>query len=336
SFIKMPNMNIVLSIIDFLKNEAKKEKNADTKESLEVAVQCLQTAYDIDIDSPSSQPNLPFSLEEIFACVLAPKEENSDVNDENKRKLLLKAECLKNMGNTLMRSNMYSEAAKYYSQAIEIDSNNAVYYCNRAAAYSKLNNFHSAIQDCEKAVQLDPMYAKAYGRMGLAYNSLDENDLAIEAFKKALELEPDNDSYQSNMKIALDKKQKIPSSTAQPNLPGLGSVDWQTLFSNPAFRNMASSIMQDPNIINALSAGMNSCIHQAAPANNDGNSETAPSSSSSSTAPDFSPSIDTLIEAGQYLAAQMQAANPDLVEQFRQNTFRNPSNRDGDDKDSPK
>ncbi|GIY56782.1 hypothetical protein CEXT_491111 [Caerostris extrusa] len=36
--------------------------------------------------------------------------------------------------------------------------------------------------------------------------------------------------------------------------------------------------------------------------------------------------------SGQYLAAQMQAANPDLVEQFRQNTFRNPSNRDGDDK----
>ncbi|GIY38108.1 small glutamine-rich tetratricopeptide repeat-containing protein beta [Caerostris extrusa] len=267
SFIKMPNMNIVLSIINFLKNEAKKEKNADTKESLEVAVQCLQTAYDIDIDSSSSQPNLPFSLEEIFACVLAPKEkyyfklefirsscsdkfenilsclilENSDVNDENKRKLLLKAECLKNMGNTLMRSNMYSEAAKYYSQAIEIDSNNAVYYCNRAAAYSKLNNFHSAIQDCEKAVQLDPMYAKAYGRMGLAYNSLDENDLAIEAFKKALELEPDNDSYQSNMKIALDKKQKIPSSTAQPNLPGLGSVDWQTLFSNPAFKHEPNS-----------------------------------------------------------------------------------------------
>jgi hypothetical protein len=41
-----------------------------------------------------------------------------------------------------------------------------VFYCNRAAAHSKLNNHFAAVEDCKRAIDMDPTYGKAYGRMG--------------------------------------------------------------------------------------------------------------------------------------------------------------------------
>ncbi|GFY47147.1 small glutamine-rich tetratricopeptide repeat-containing protein beta [Trichonephila inaurata madagascariensis] len=324
----MPNMTLVMSIINFLKDEARKEGNLDTKESLEVAVQCLQTAYDIDPKSPTlAQYNIPLSLADIFTSAFPPTEEEVDEKGDTtaSKEPLNKAEIMKNLGNNLMRSNQYSEAIRYYTAAIEIDGSNAVYFCNRAAAHSKLNDFANAILDCEKAVEIDPKYAKAFGRMGLAYTSLDQFELAIRAFKAALEIEPDNESYHSNMKIAYERK-------ASSGLTGLNSVDWQTLFSNPAFRNMASTIMQDPSIINALSARMSSSLSQAAAASNRDTSETSSPSADSDAAGNRS--LDMLLEAGQYLAQQMQAANPDLVAQFRTTPYGTPPNEEN--KDSPK
>ncbi|GFX54134.1 small glutamine-rich tetratricopeptide repeat-containing protein beta [Trichonephila clavipes] len=326
---KMPNMTLVMSIINFLRDEARKEGNPDTKESLEVAVQCLQTAYDIDPKSPSlAQYNIPLSLADIFTSAFPSIEEEVDekVDTTASKEPLNKAEIMKNLGNNLMRNNQYSEAVRYYTAAIEIDGSNAVYYCNRAAAYSKLSDFASAILDCEKAVEIDPKYAKAFGRMGLAYTSLDQFELAIRAFKAALEIEPSNESYQSNMKIALERK-------ASSGLTGLSSVDWHTLFSNPAFRSMASTIMQDPSIINAFSARMSTSLGQAAAASNMGTSENASSPSADSEAVG-NRSLEMLLEAGQYLAQQMQAANPDLVAQFRTTSYRTPPNEEN--KDSPK
>ena len=52
---------------------------------------------------------------------------------------------------------------------------------------------------------MDPKYGKAYGRMGLAYSSLEKHKEAVDCFRKAMEIEPDNESYQSNLKLAEDK-----------------------------------------------------------------------------------------------------------------------------------
>jgi len=285
----------------------------------------LQTAYDIDSKDPRlTERDFAFSLEDVFHSAILSIEEE----EENSTGELKKAAMMKNLGNSLMKSNQFTEAIRYYTAAIELDDRNAIYYGNRAAAYSKLNDFKNAVKDCEKAIEIDPKYAKAYGRMGLAYTSLEQNDQAIEAFKKAVELDPGNESYQSNLKLALEKKEK-PTPTPPAGLAGL-NIDWANLFSNPAFRNMASSLMQDQTIINALSAGMNSSLNPGAP---------GPSTSGESSASGNSPvggnnrNFDMLLEAGQYLAAQMHAANPDLVEQFRQNTSRssNPPNSDNRD-----
>ena len=180
------------------------------------------------------------------------------------------AERLKTEGNNLMRTEKFTEALDMYSkvtiseivrrlefllfQAINLDGSNPVFYCNRAAAHSKMNNHHLAIEDCQRAIDMDPSYSKAYGRMGLAHSSLNKHKEAVENFKKALELEPDNESYKSNLQIAEDKV-KSGVAPAPGGIPGMfpgmggpGGMDLGNFLNNPALMNMATTMMSDPNM----------------------------------------------------------------------------------------
>jgi small glutamine-rich tetratricopeptide repeat-containing protein alpha len=46
------------------------------------------------------------------------------------------ADKLKNQGNELVKQEKYKEALDAYNAAIQIDSNNAIYYCNRLVSFS--------------------------------------------------------------------------------------------------------------------------------------------------------------------------------------------------------
>lgn len=35
-----------------------------------------------------------------------------------------------------------------------------VFYCNRAAAYSKIGEYQKAVEDCNQAIRYDPNYGK--------------------------------------------------------------------------------------------------------------------------------------------------------------------------------
>lgn len=86
-------------------------------------------------------------------------------------------------------------------RAISLDATNPVFYCNRAAAYSRLNDYQRAADDCKMSLRYDPTYSKAYGRMGIAYSKLNKHNLALEAYQNALRLDPDNVDYQNNMSV---------------------------------------------------------------------------------------------------------------------------------------
>ena len=136
-----------------------------------------------------------------------------------------------------------------FIRAIDLDSSNQVFYCNRAAAHSKLEQHYAAVEDCQRALDMDPNYGKAYGRMGLAYSSIHKHKEAVDCFKKAIEIEPENESYKSNMKLAEEKLAAGGSpGLAAAGLPGLGNMNLGSLLENPALMNMATSMMSDPNV----------------------------------------------------------------------------------------
>lgn len=60
----------------------------------------------------------------------------------------------------LVLAHKYAQAIDLYTQAIELNGQNAVYWANRAFAHTKLEEYGSAIQDASKAIEIDPKYSK--------------------------------------------------------------------------------------------------------------------------------------------------------------------------------
>uniref|UniRef100_H2LAH5 Small glutamine-rich tetratricopeptide repeat-containing protein alpha n=1 Tax=Oryzias latipes TaxID=8090 RepID=H2LAH5_ORYLA len=291
------NKRLAYSIIQFLHDQLQSGGlSSDAQESLEVAVQCLETAFDVSTDDQSLA--VPVTLPEIFASATAQSQVNNNSRTSSPtEEQRAEAERLKSDGNDQMKVENFAAAVEFYSKAIALNPQNAVYYCNRAAAFSKLGNYAGAVQDCEQAIGIDPNYSKAYGRMGLALASLNKHTEAVGYYKKALELDPDNDTYKTNLKIA-EEKMETSSPTA-----GMGGVDLAGLLSNPGFMNMASSLMSNPQVQQLMSGMMSGAYGGlgGAPAAGD---------------------LSGLIQAGQQFAQQMQQQNPELIEQLR-NQIRN-------------
>ncbi|KAL6108559.1 sgta [Pungitius sinensis] len=328
------NKRLAFSILQFLHDQLQSGSlTSGAQESLEVAVQCLETAFEISTDDKTLA--VPMTLPEIFASATnkfpvdshennnsAPPQPSNSLTEEQREE----AEVLKTDGNDQMKVENFAAAVEFYSKAIAVNPQNAVYYCNRAAAYSKLANYAGAVQDCEHAISIDPNYSKAYGRMGLALASLNKHTEAATYYKKALELDPDNDTYKANLKIA-EEKMETSSPTA-----GMGGVDLAGLLSNPGFMNMASSLMTNPQV-QQLMSGMMSGAYGGMPGGASGGggglggglgggqgggigagvAGSAAPSGAGATGGDLS----GLIQAGQQFAQQMQQQNPELIEQLR-------------------
>ncbi|XP_041875729.1 small glutamine-rich tetratricopeptide repeat-containing protein alpha, partial [Corvus kubaryi] len=226
---------LAYSIIQFLHTQLQNgSMSPDAQESLEVAIQCLETAFGVSMEDQSLAVSQ--TLPEIFEAVAGKELEHSRTNSEPvtpSEDDVAEAERLKTEGNDQMKAENFEAAVSFYGKAIELNPANAVYFCNRAAAYSKLGNYAGAVRDCERAIGIDPNYSKAYGRMGLALSSLNKHTEAVVYYKKALELDPDNETYKSNLKIAEQKMKETPSPTGGP-----GGFDLAGLLNNPGFMSM--------------------------------------------------------------------------------------------------
>lgn len=119
-------------------------------------------------------------------------------------------EAFKIQGNAAMSSKRYFEAIDLYTLAISLSGDNAVYYCNRAAAHTQVGKYTEAIEDCNKSIEIDAHYSKAYSRLGLVYYAQRKYHDAIQkGFMKALELDPNNSSIKENIRVANEKLEEF-------------------------------------------------------------------------------------------------------------------------------
>lgn len=70
------------------------------------------------------------------------------------------------------------------TQAIDSDSENAVYFTNRAVAYTRLGQLDKAFEDSQMAVNINPRHFKAYSTGGTALFLQGKREQAIAFYKR--------------------------------------------------------------------------------------------------------------------------------------------------------
>lgn len=103
---------------------------------------------------------------------------------------MAEADELKQQANKLFKEKHYAGAVHLYTQAIELQPQNAVLFANRAFAHIKIEEYGSAVTDASKAIEADPSYAKGYYRRGDANFMLGKFKEALKDFKTAAKVAP--------------------------------------------------------------------------------------------------------------------------------------------------
>ncbi|KAA1123414.1 hypothetical protein PGTUg99_021423 [Puccinia graminis f. sp. tritici] len=218
-----PKQKLVYAILEFLNDSIKDGTvRSDDQESMEASTSAESTSQ--------------------------PTQSTSQTNKSQE------AESLKAAGNQLVSQRDFSAAIAKYTEAIQLDPTNPVYYSNRA----QLGAHDEAIEDALKALEVDPTFAKAYSRLGHGYFSSCQYEKAVEAYEKGLELEPDNTTIRNSLATAKSKAKSSSSLNTTSNPPGSsnssrgampgmggpgGMPDLASLMNNPMMAQMAQSLM---------------------------------------------------------------------------------------------
>ncbi|CAG8621036.1 17851_t:CDS:10 [Gigaspora margarita] len=288
---------LVFSILQFLQQSIKDGtiKEEDT-EGVEVAVQCIGEAFGVNTEDPDQKALYATKAPLISVFEVAVKAQEritkaptprttsatatkTELSEEQKKK----AEELKAAGNAKVSEKDYRTAVKLYSEAIAINENSAIYYANRAAAYSQLGEHDKAIEDATKSSQIDPSYSKAYSRLGHANFSVGKYKEAVEAYEKGLSLDPNNSSMKMSLATAEQKASELTDRGSSRSTPtsgggaGLGGA-FNNIMNNPNVAEMAQNMMregQPPNISELMNNPdiMNMARQFANSQNGEGNTE---------------------------------------------------------------
>ncbi|KAI9774684.1 MAG: hypothetical protein M1840_002933 [Geoglossum simile] len=92
---------------------------------------------------------------------------------------------LKERGNRRFEDGDFKGAEKCYTEAIVRDSNNHIFFTNRAFARIKLSSWNGVIDDCEKTIQLCPQSMKAFYYLAQAQLELNRPNEALSSALKA-------------------------------------------------------------------------------------------------------------------------------------------------------
>jgi small glutamine-rich tetratricopeptide repeat-containing protein alpha len=252
---------LVAAIVRYLGEEALIGLSTEDRESVEVAIQCLNSVYETDSVSAAALPNIKVCLNpDSFIEKAAASTATADSKEL--------AESLKTDGNKHLAAGRAAEARYCYQQAIDLNPSNPVFHSNLAAALTALGEYEEAVESSQTAVELDPDYAKAWSRLGTALKCLGRKEEALEAFEQSAQLDPKNEQVrQSIAQLSQLEQQKAGKSKGgAPNIAEMmGGMDINKLMSDPNFMQMANQMVQsgalndllkDPSAINNIMKNM--------------------------------------------------------------------------------
>ena len=124
-----------------------------------------------------------------------------------------------NRGIAYFNKGDFDRAIVDFSEAIELNPDDAVAYNNRGGIYYLKEEYESAIADFSKAIELNPGYAIAYNNRGVAYYLKKEYESAIVDFSEAIELNPNYAIAYNNRGRTYGVRGEVDSLTLRPDSP---------------------------------------------------------------------------------------------------------------------
>lgn len=166
------------------------------------------------------------------------------------------ADELKGLGNKALQSENFSDAIKYYTEAIALDPSNHVLYSNRSAAYAKQEKFEEALKDGEKCVSLNPKWGKGYSRKGAALAYLGKNKEAEECYSEGLKVDPGNKILEDGLaevkRKTKDNQAFNPFGSAEAKAKLLTDPRTREFMKDPNFVSMLDMAQGNPQMMSAL------------------------------------------------------------------------------------
>lgn len=129
-----------------------------------------------------------------------------DPTDDTQSLLQIHAESLKSQGNTAMSQNDYLKAINVYTKALSVIPGDPICLNNRAAAYSALKDYTSAVADIEAALAVDPKYTEAWSILGHARLALGDAKGSMDAYITGIDYEGNGGSNAMRGGLAIAKK----------------------------------------------------------------------------------------------------------------------------------
>ncbi len=100
----------------------------------------------------------------------------------------------------------FKESIRLYSQAIELDPQNANYIAQRGVAFFHFGKNEEALYDLDLALKLEPTNPFRYASRAFILSNLNRIDEAISDYKKTIELDPEDSIAYNNLGLLEEKK----------------------------------------------------------------------------------------------------------------------------------
>ncbi|RQP00149.1 hypothetical protein POPTR_014G141800v4 [Populus trichocarpa] len=182
-------------------------------------------------------------------------------NMETQNSNVSRAEEIKVLANEAFKAHKYGQAIDLYSQAIELNGDNAVYWANRAFAHSKLEEYGSAIQDASKATEIDPKYSKGYYRRGAAYLAMGKFKDALKDFQQVKKICPNDpdaskklkECEKAVMKLKFEEAIAVPESQRRSVAD---SIDFHSIGTSPSSSSVPTQVAMAPVAVAVVAAAV--------------------------------------------------------------------------------
>ncbi|KMZ60416.1 hypothetical protein ZOSMA_5G02840 [Zostera marina] len=146
---------------------------------------------------------------ELLSMLSLQKPEIVEVTPEAKARSLE----AKLRGQDAFKRNDFASAVNAYTQAIDLDPNDAIFLSNRSLCWLKMGQPEQALTDAQACQALRPNWAKACYREGAALRVLQRFDEAANAFYEGVKLDPDNKEMVDSFREAVEAGREFHGTT---------------------------------------------------------------------------------------------------------------------------